>query len=128
MAASDCAPLLPPFDVPNQGRRRFIFTLSLATLGAVSAGACTHRTVVYAPPPGEQVVYVQKAPPPLKVEHRPPRPVPHAVWVGGYWRWNGHKYIWISGYWERRPRGKVWVPGHWVKRRRGWVWVPGHWR
>ncbi len=46
--------------------------------------------------------YVRPAPPPLKVEVRPARPHPKAVWVRGHWKWAG--------------------------RRRGWVWVPGHWK
>jgi len=106
------------------GRRKFLLALPLLVLTA----ACTHRHVVYAPPPETKVVYVTKAPPPHKVEHRPRRPVPHAIWIGGHWRWTGVKYIWVGGYWERKPRGAAWVPGHWTHKRRGWVWVPGHWR
>lgn len=46
--------------------------------------------------------YVRPAPPPVKVEVRPARPHPKAVWIKGHWKWRG--------------------------RRRGWVWVPGHWK
>mgnify|MGYP002349815257 CR=1 FL=1 len=46
--------------------------------------------------------------------HRPPPPPPryerHAraraghVWVGGQWRWQGHRHVWIPGYWAKVPR------------------------
>ena len=43
-------------------------------------------------------------PPPLRVEVRPARPGPKAVWVPGHWKWRG------------RARGHVWIPGHWKVR------------
>ena len=75
-----------------------------------------------------RVVYVRTAPPPPRVEVRPPRPAARAVWIPGHWRWTGHAYVWVSGRWELRPKGRVWVPGHWRRTRRGWMWVPGHWK
>lgn len=87
------------------------------------------RTVVVASSDGSvDVVYVQSAPPPLKVEVRPARPGRKAMWIPGYWRWQGKKYVWVAGYWDKKPRGKGWAAGHWDKRARGWVWVPGHWK
>ena len=59
-------------------------------------------------------VFVHIAPPTVVIEH--PGPVPHAgwVWVGGYWRWNGHRYVWMPGYWVRPPHPHaLWVPPHW---------------
>jgi len=77
---------------------------------------------------GPRVVYVRTAPPPPKVETKPPRPSANAVWVPGHWKWNGREYVWISGHWELHPKGAVWVPGHWKRTPHGWKWVPGHWK
>jgi hypothetical protein len=30
-----------------------------------------------------------------------PGPPPRAVWVPGYWVWDGHRWVWIQGYWRR---------------------------
>jgi hypothetical protein len=87
------------------------------------------RAVAVVNPTGAvDIVYVQKAPPKLKVETRPKRPNAKAVWVSGYWQWRGGKYVWIPGHWDRNPRSSAWIPGHWDKRSRGWIWVPGHWK
>ncbi len=94
----------------------WVGVLALVILGS-QAWSCAPR-----------VVYVQEPPPPVKVEVKPPKPAPHAVWIPGHWKWNGRRYVWVPGHWELRPKGKTWVPGHWKKTRRGWVWVPGHWK
>ncbi len=97
--------------------RNSLFLLILAGLLALSVASCASR-----------VVYVRKAPPPVRVEVRPARPFPNAVWVAGYWNWNGTRFVWVSGRWVKPRRGMVWVPGHWRHMRRGWRWVPGHWK
>lgn len=74
-----------------------------------------------------KLVYVQKPPPVLIVERRPPKPNSKAVWIGGHWRWAGRKYVWVRGHWERNPRG-AWTSGRWERRPNGWVWVAGRWR
>lgn len=74
-------------------------------------------------------VVVRVAPPAPVVEHYGPPPHPGYVWVAGYHRWDGHRYVWVHGYWGRPPHpGWVWVPHHWVHRRGGYVLVQGHWR
>ena len=75
-----------------------------------------------------RVVYVRKAPPRVRVEVRPVKPFTSAVWMSGYWRWNGRQHVWVSGRWAKPKKGKVWVTGHWKKAPRGWHYVPGHWR
>lgn len=70
--------------------------------------------------------YVEEAPPTAQVETRPDQPAPEAVWVDGYWRWQGGQYVWVPGYWETRPFG-AWVSGYWDRRTEGYYWVPGHW-
>ena len=74
-------------------------------------------------------VVVRVAPPApiVEVHERPP----HAgwVWIDGYHRWDGHRYVWVKGYWRRPPHaGATWEPHHWEHRGDGWVMVEGHWR
>lgn len=74
-------------------------------------------------------VYVRIGPPAPIVEHRPVAPGPGFVWIAGYHRWDGERYVWVPGRWDRPPREHaVWVPHHWVHRHGGWVLIEGHWR
>ncbi len=74
-------------------------------------------------------VVVRIAPPPPIVEHYGPRPHPGYVWVGGYHRWDGARYVWVPGSWAAPPRPYAhWVPGRWAHRPGGYVWIEGHWR
>ncbi len=73
--------------------------------------------------------YVRVGPPPAVVEHYGAPPERGFVWVAGYHRWTGDRYVWVPGRWERPPRPHaVWVAHHWVHRRGGWLLVEGHWR
>jgi hypothetical protein len=74
-------------------------------------------------------VFVRVAPPAPIVEHYGPAPHRGWVWIGGYHRWDGARYVWVRGYWAHPPRpGAVWVTAHWAHRRGGWVFIEGHWR
>lgn len=74
-------------------------------------------------------VVVRVGPPAAVVEHPGPRPHEGYVWIAGYHRWDGARYVWVPGRWDRPPRPHaVWVPHHWVHRRGGYVLVEGHWR
>ena len=73
-------------------------------------------------------VVVTSAPPAEQVEAPPAAPYSDAVWIEGYWQWNGVRYVWIGGHYERPRPGYVWVRHHWVAHRRGWRYMPGHWR
>lgn len=74
-------------------------------------------------------VYIRVGPPAPIVER--PGPPPHRgfVWVSGYHRWDGARYVWVPGRWDRPPRPRArWVPAHYNHRHGGWVFVEGHWR
>jgi hypothetical protein len=72
---------------------------------------------------------VRVGPPAPIVERRPPPPERGFVWVDGYQRWDGGRYVWVPGRWDRPPRpGARWVAHHWAHRHGGWVMVEGHWR
>ena len=90
-----------------------------ATAGAVAGGVIGNsvdheRGTIYTPtnPPPSQAPVVNErarrgqrtraipAPPPTPVETIPPAPAPNAVWVPGYWIYDGRTYTWQSGHWE----------------------------
>jgi hypothetical protein len=85
--------------------------------------------VVYEPvaPAGE--IVVQQAPPAEIVEVRSPVPFAGAVWIPGYWHWNGGSHIWIAGRWSAPRPGFVWEPHHWARMPNGgYRMEAGHWR
>ena len=94
-------------------------------------------------------------PPAPQAETQPPRASENAVWVPGYWRWNGFRWLWLYGFW-RVPQSDleqektatapaepppaqvetvvaapfpdaVWTPGYWHWQAGAWVWVSGRW-
>jgi hypothetical protein len=79
------------------------------------------------PAPAQEVV-VQQAPPPDIVEVRPASPFGGAVWIPGFWHWNGYRHVWVGGHWSAPRVGYVWEPHHWQRTPGGWRWMPGHWR
>jgi hypothetical protein len=90
------------------------------------AAAMAFGFAAISPPASAAYVYVQVGPPAPIVETAPAVPGPGYVWVGGYWRWNGVRYVWVPGGWVRHPG--AWCPGHWRHLPdHGWYWVPGHW-
>ena len=67
------------------------------------------------------------APPPMLVEAPPPLPYAGAVWVGGYWVWQGN-WVWATGRWMAPPRADcVWVHPYYEHRDGAVVFVTGHW-
>ena len=70
-------------------------------------------------------------PPPPRREIIVARPYPDAVWIPGYYRWNGrrHHYLWVRGRWARPPHAHAeWVEGHWEQRHNEWVYFEGRWK
>ncbi len=91
-------------------------------IGVVFAGLLTFSAF------GQEVI-VRVAPPRPLVEKRVVAPGPGYVWIDGYHRWDGARYVWVAGRWEMPPRPHAhWVAHRWVKRHGGWVLVEGHWR
>ena len=74
-------------------------------------------------------VVVRIGPPPPIVERRPPPPDRGSVWIGGYHRWDGQRYVWVGGRWDRPPHpGARWEAHRWVHRGDHWELREGHWR
>jgi hypothetical protein len=81
----------------------------------------------YEPPPQEQVVEVETAPPEPVYEVRPAMPFAGAIWMPGFWRWHGHHHIWVGGHWSAPREGYRWREGHWVEREHRYRWEGGRW-
>ncbi len=68
------------------------------------------------------------APPPLQVETAQVAPVRTAVWLAGFWQWNGADWAWIPGSWQLRPEARVtWRAPAWQPRGKVHVLIPGGW-
>ena len=84
---------------------------------------------VYEEPPLSEPapIAVGWAPPPMLVEAPPPPPFPYAVWVGGYWVWQGN-WVWAHGHWMAPPRAQyVWVHPYYEHRGGAVIFISGYW-
>jgi hypothetical protein len=96
-------------------------TWGLAVMVSLAVASCASA--------GPRRVYVRVGPPAAVVEVRGIAPSRSHVWVPGYHRWSGDRYLWVAGGWQLPPKSRaVWVPGHWERSPRGHYWVEGHWR
>lgn len=74
-------------------------------------------------------VAIRIGPPAPIIEHPGPPPGAGFIWIAGYHRWDGGRYVWVPGHYEHPPRGHAhWVAHRWVHHRDGWVMEEGHWR
>ena len=108
-----------------------------AVAGGVIGNSVDHeRGTIYRPQPtpddrAYRVSRVQgiPTPPPTPVETMPPQPAPNAVWIAGYWIYDGRSFTWMSGRWEVPPPfAHTYVPAHSEMRNGQLVHVPGYWR
>ena len=68
-------------------------------------------------------------PPPAYTETVPPPPAPNAVWVPGYWTYDGRGYGWVAGVCEIPPPGAhAYVGAHWENQGGRTVYVQSSWR
>ena len=118
------------------------FATVLATTLAASAllSACVvapyPRRVVYSQPVpapaygygyDESTVVVDVAPPSPYVEVVPAIPYVGAIWIGGYWGWNGGRHNWVPGRWDRGRPGYNYRPHAWVNQGGRWHLHGGGW-
>jgi hypothetical protein len=100
-------------------------------VGAIAGGtignSVDHQNgTVYGQPVAAVPAYPAAAPAPDVVQAPPS---PDAVWVPGYWDWNGYQYNWIAGYWTMPPVGfRVYVRGVWIRRGGGYFYRRPYWR
>ena len=84
---------------------------------------------VYVEPPIGQPppIAVGWAPPAMLVDTPPPPPFEAAIWVGGYWVWQGN-WVWMHGHWMAPPQpGYGWVHPYYENRDGVVIFVGGHW-
>ena len=75
--------------------------------------------------PSQGYAFVPGPPPPPQIEAVVAPPFVGAVWVGGFWRWDG-RWVWAAGRWAAGPwRGALWVSGRWARHPGGWAWIGG---
>jgi len=115
--------------------KRILRAISLAALAAVVSAPLLAQLPPPPPPPpmpplpGNLEIRIgRQAPPRVRYERRYARPSRDAVWVRGFWDWQGDNWVWIPGRWivpeERRAR---WVGPRYVRFAGGYRYVPGHW-
>lgn len=76
----------------------------------------------------EQTTTAPTAPPPPQAEAPPAAPVRTAVWITGFWQWNGATWVWVAGSWQLRPAPQMtWRAAEWQPRGAVHVLVPGGW-
>jgi hypothetical protein len=74
-------------------------------------------------------VAIRIGPPPPVVEHYGPPPRPGWVWMGGFHRWDGARYVWVPGHYAAPPRpGVRWVPDGYYRRGGRYYYRHGYWR
>jgi len=78
--------------------------------------------------PGLEILMTHGAPPALRSEWAPRQTDPGAVWIRGYWHWDGYSWVWIAGRWARPEyEDGYWVESEYVREYDDWRYVPGHW-
>jgi hypothetical protein len=92
------------------------------SVGALGAAVLPAAAQVYGG------VYVQTGPPAAIYETVPVSPGPAYFWVGGFWNWNGYRYVWVRGHYAYRPYAHaVWHGGYWAHGPHGYYWRGGRW-
>ena len=82
----------------------------------------------YYPAAGVAPGVVVDAPPPAPyMEVVPAIPFAGAIWIGGYWGWNGGRHEWVPGRWEHPRPGYAWRPHAWVHQGGRWHLHEGGW-
>lgn len=73
-------------------------------------------------------VVVEEAPPPPPREVIEVSPGPEFIYIGGYYRHGGGRWVWERGHYERRSGHREWVEHRWVRSEHGYRFEEGHWR
>lgn len=76
----------------------------------------------------EQTTTAPAAPPAPQAETATVAPVRTAVWLPGFWQWDGAAWVWIAGSWQLAPEARVtWRAPEWRPRGNVHVLIPGGW-
>jgi len=79
--------------------------------------------------PAPRVVIVEAPPPrPRRVVVRPEPPCVGAIWVEGYWRYTGARFVWVRGHWIPPRHGYRFVQPRWHVHAGYHYYTPGYYR
>ncbi len=99
---------------------------------ALALGVAAAVATMYAPTADARVVVGVAVAAPW---YAPPAPIvetvavarPGQVWIPGYWRWTGYRYVWVGGYWGPVRVGYRYVGPRWVGCGPHWCFRAGYW-
>jgi len=110
------------------------------TVGALAGGALGNSVdqqngTLYGYPDergGYRRVVTQQLPPPPPAPYQEtisPAPSPNAIWIPGYWSYDGRGYTWMHGGWETPPpNAHAYVSAHWERQGDHYVYLESSWR
>ena len=71
----------------------------------------------------------QTPPAPTTAEVVTASPAPNALWIPGYWTYDGRAYSWLPGHWELPPaNARSCVTAHWDQQGERYYWIPSYWQ
>jgi hypothetical protein len=125
--------------IGNQSHNALGGALIGGAIGAIAGGTIGNNidhengTIYGSEAQATTTVYVSSPPPPPPAPgdaYMGPPPFPGAVWINGYWAWDGREYVWAAGHWIQAPPGySYYIAPHWGYRPDGrYVYIRGYWR
>jgi hypothetical protein len=109
-------------------RNKIVVTLGFAAVLATLGGCAVYPAdPYYGNYYGNGGVVAPVEPPAPYAETYGVAPFPGALWIGGYWGWEGGRHVWTPGRWEHPRPGYHWVPRTWTRQGNGWHQHGGHW-
>jgi hypothetical protein len=97
-------------------RKSLAVALAFASIGAITLPMAANAAVT---------VYLNSAPPPLRVE-AVPAPRHGYVWSAGHWNAKNNQHVWQAGHWEKERPGYHFVQPTWKEQNR-WEYHGGRW-
>jgi hypothetical protein len=111
------------------------------TVGAIAGGAIGNSVdqqngTLYGYPPRtyRERPLARMAPPavppaPPVADVMTPAPAPNALWIPGYWSYDGARYTWVAAHWEMPPpNAHAYVVAHWENRGNAYAFIPSYWQ
>ena len=123
----------------NSGHQTWEGAALGALAGAIAGGTIGNNVdnqngTFYGPPrPAAANMVVRQMPAmpprPAMAETVTPPPSLSAVWIPGYWAYDGYRYAWVAGNWEiPPPNSRTYVAPNWVYQGGAYTYIPGSWR
>ena len=104
-----------------------VVSLSAMMLSACVVAPYPRQGAYYGAGPMQSNIVVDVAPPAPYAEVVPVIPFFGALWLGGYWGWNGGRHQWVPGRWEQPRPGYAWRPYAWAQQGGRWHLHAGGW-